>query len=56
MTCVEHALENAIMAVKAGTGFEEWKAKDPNLDSIQATADEIWTLAVYVDFNYCDWR
>lgn len=52
MTCIEHALENALIAIKSGTGYEEWKESDPNLKEIHATADEVWAIAVYVDFNF----
>ena len=31
MTCIELALENALIAIKSGTGYEEWKQSDPNL-------------------------
>lgn len=52
MTCIEHALENAINAVKKEHTFEIWKSTDPNLEHINATPEEIWELAIYVVYSY----
>ena len=36
MTCAEHALENAIEAMKQGKEREEWAKKDSNLSSLKS--------------------
>lgn len=52
MACIEHALENAINAVKKDYAFENWKSTDSNLEHINATPEEIWELAIYVVYSY----
>ena len=52
MTCAEHALENAIEAMRQGKSREQWAAKDSNLSSLQATPEEIWDMATYVVYTY----
>lgn len=52
MTCAEHALENAIEAMKQGKEREEWTKKDSNLSSLKATPEEIWDMAGYIVYTY----
>lgn len=52
MTCAEHALENAIEAMKQGKEREEWAKKDSNLSSLKATPEEIWDMACYIVYTY----
>lgn len=50
MSCAEHAIENAIMAIKRVEKFEEWASWDPNLKYIKATPEEVWEMAQYAYF------
>lgn len=52
MTCAEHALENAIEAMKKGKEREEWAKTDTNLSSLTATPEEIWDMAGYIIYSY----
>ncbi len=52
MTCAEHALENAIEAMKNGKEREEWAKTDTNLSSMAATPEEIWDMAGYILYSY----
>lgn len=52
MTCAEHALENAIEAMKKGKEREEWAKTDTNLSLLTATPEEIWDMAGYIIHSY----
>lgn len=52
MTCAEHALENAIEAMKKGKEIDEWVKTDTNLSSVTATPKEIWDMAGYIMYSY----
>lgn len=41
MSCAEHAIENAIMAIKNNRSFEDWKNNDTNLLYIKEV-NKIW--------------
>lgn len=55
MTKIEHLLENAIVEIENGLGYDSWR-KDPvnkiMLKEVTALPEEIWAMAVYVYFDY----
>lgn len=52
MTYAEHALENAISALKQGKELKEWASRDSNLSALKATPEEIWNMANYIVYTY----
>lgn len=52
MTYAEHALENAIIAMKNHKEMNDWAAKDLNLPALKASAEEVWAMAGYVVYTY----
>ena len=55
MSNIEHLLENAISEIEHGKGIEDFVSRWYNtqmLNSVNATADEIWQMAQYVVFSY----
>lgn len=53
MTTAEHALENAVYAMRQGKSRSEWASIDLNLERLGATAEEIWDMAAWVLYSWC---
>lgn len=55
MSDIEHLLENAVCHLEANKEFEDfmkmWQTQD-QLTRAKATADEIWTMAMWVVYVY----
>lgn len=53
MNCIDHAFENAIYSVLNGIPYEQWKETEQkrNLPYVNATAEEIWSIANYIVYN-----
>ena len=45
MSPAEHAIENAVYAIEHNVCFKGWSDNDINLQYLNATADEIWSMA-----------
>ena len=57
MSNLEHAIENALVCIENGKSFKEFAEKENdlgNLNGISATAGEIWEIAEYVKYTYCN--
>lgn len=51
MSCVEHIMENALMAIKCNESFDEWIEHEPNKDYVKSDPREIWEMANYVFYS-----
>ena len=57
MSNLEHAIENALVCTQNGQSFTEFAQNENslgNLNRISATAEEIWRIAEYVKYTYCN--
>lgn len=57
MSNLEHAIENALVCIENGKSFKEFAENEnslANLNGISATAEEIWEIAEYVKYTYCN--
>lgn len=57
MSNLEHAIENALVCIENGKSFQDFTENENslgNLNGISATAEEIWEIAVYVKYTYCN--
>lgn len=57
MSNLEHAIENALVCIENGKSFKEFAEEENslgNLTGISATAEEIWRIAEYVKYTYCN--
>ena len=57
MSNLEHAIENALVCIENGKSLKAFAEKENdlgNLTGISATAEEIWKIAVYVKYTYCN--
>ena len=57
MSNLEHAIENALVCIENGKSFKEFAENENslgNLTGISATAEEIWRIAEYVKYTYCN--
>lgn len=57
MSNLEHAIENALVCIENGKSFKEFAENEnslANLTGISATAEEIWRIAEYVKYTYCN--
>ena len=48
MSCVEHIMENALVAIRCNKSFDEWIEHEPNKDYVKSDPREIWEMANYV--------
>lgn len=55
MSCAEHIMENALVAIKNDESFDEWIEHEPNKDYVKSDPKEIWEMANYV-FYSGSWR
>ena len=53
MSPAEHAIENAVHAMEHDQCFKDWSSTDINLQYLNATADEIWSMAQWVLYTKC---
>ena len=53
MSPAEHAIENAVYAMEHNKCFKDWSSTDINLQYLNATADEIWSMAQWVLYTKC---
>lgn len=53
MSPAEHAIENAVHAMEHNQSFKDWSDRDINLQYINATADEIWSMAQWMLYVKC---
>ena len=57
MSNLEHAIENALVCRENGKLFQDFAEEENdlgNLNGISATAEEIWEIAEYVKYTYCN--
>lgn len=53
MNCIDHSIENAICSVLNDIPYEQWREIEQkrNLPYVNATAEEIWSIANYVVYT-----
>lgn len=54
MSCAEHIMENALMAIARSKTFEEWIKTEPNKDAVKSDLKEIWEMATYIYSSIMD--
>ena len=54
MSCAEHIMENALMAIVKSKTFEEWIKTEPNKDAVKSDPKEIWEMATYIYSSIID--
>ena len=55
MSCAEHIMENAIMAIARGDTYDKWIENEPNKNYVKSDPKEIYEMAYYVYTSYL-WR
>ena len=56
MSCIEHLIENALTALEDGMDYEQFCASLANFNmfiQVNATPEEIWEIANYIQYTYC---
>ena len=54
MLCIEHLISSAYKAIEKHETYEYWlkqTATQENLESVYATAQEVWAMAQYIYFS-----